>query len=137
MLDGQWPAAHSYLAALTPEARRTLLGILTSPSEVRAAAIGRLSIRDDGADLAELLIELEEKEWARQWFVIPDEPLEGAFTTLTSWSQGMRTPMWLGTGMARRSPAMRCFSGSLAPTLTRTSWSTRRAGRIPAPLSPV
>jgi hypothetical protein len=64
-----WPAADTYVAALTPEARRTLLDILTSTAEVRAAAIGRLSIRDDGADLAELLIELEEKEWARQWFV--------------------------------------------------------------------
>jgi hypothetical protein len=64
-----WPAGETYLAALSPAARRTLLGILTLPSEVRAEVIGRLSIRDDGADLAELLIELEEKEWARQWFV--------------------------------------------------------------------
>jgi hypothetical protein len=64
-----WPAAEPYLAALTPDARRTLLGILTSPSEIRATAIGRLSAREDGTDLAELLIELEEKEWARQWFV--------------------------------------------------------------------
>jgi hypothetical protein len=64
-----WPAAQTYLAALDAEARRTLLLILTSPSEVRADAIGRLHARDDGADLAELLIELEEKEWARQWFV--------------------------------------------------------------------
>jgi hypothetical protein len=65
----RWPAAEAYLAALTPNARRTLLGILTSPSEIRANAIGRLSSRDDGADLTELLIELEEKEWARQWFI--------------------------------------------------------------------
>jgi hypothetical protein len=64
-----WPAAETYLAALDADARRTLLGILTSPSEVRADAIGRLHIRDDGTDLSELLIELEEKEWARQWFV--------------------------------------------------------------------
>jgi hypothetical protein len=28
-----------------------------------------LDARDDGADLTELLIDLEEKEWARQWFV--------------------------------------------------------------------
>ena len=46
-----------------------LLGILTSPADVRAKAIGWLQARDDGIDLAELLIELEEKEWARQWFV--------------------------------------------------------------------
>jgi hypothetical protein len=36
---------------------------------IHGAAIGRLHVRDNGADLAELLIELEEKEWARQWFV--------------------------------------------------------------------
>jgi hypothetical protein len=35
-----WPAAETYLAALDADARRTLLGILTSPSEVRADAIG-------------------------------------------------------------------------------------------------
>jgi hypothetical protein len=54
-----WPAAETYLDALDADARRTLL----------AVAIGRLHARDDGADLTELLIELEEKEWARQWFV--------------------------------------------------------------------
>jgi hypothetical protein len=59
----------SVLAALDADARRTLLGILTSPAEVRADAIGRLAVRDDGEDLADLLILLEEKEWARQWFV--------------------------------------------------------------------
>jgi hypothetical protein len=32
----------------------------------RAELIGRLHLRDDGALLGELLIELEEKEWARQ-----------------------------------------------------------------------
>jgi hypothetical protein len=36
------------------------------PNEDRAAAIARLRLRDDGALLEELLIELEEKEWARQ-----------------------------------------------------------------------
>jgi hypothetical protein len=65
----EWHAAESYLAALDADARRTLLGILTSPPEVRADAIGRLSVREDGSELAELLIELEEKEWARQWFM--------------------------------------------------------------------
>jgi hypothetical protein len=64
-----WHAAETYLTALDLDSRRMLLGILTSPAEVRADAIGRLHARDDGADLAELLIELEEKEWARQWFV--------------------------------------------------------------------
>jgi hypothetical protein len=64
-----WPAAETYLAALDADSRRTLLGILTSPAEVRAKAIGRLHALADDADLTELLIELEEKEWARQWFV--------------------------------------------------------------------
>lgn len=31
--------------------------------------IGKLYQRDDGAKLADLLVELEDKEWARQWFV--------------------------------------------------------------------
>ncbi len=65
----EWHAAETFLAALDADARRALLGILTSPPEVRATAIGRLHARDDGADLTELLIELEDKEWARQWFV--------------------------------------------------------------------
>ena len=64
-----WPAAETYLAALDANARRTLLGILTSPFYIRADAIGRLHARDDGEDLAELLIELEDQEWARQWFI--------------------------------------------------------------------
>jgi hypothetical protein len=68
-IDSGWPVAAKFVDGLDSNARRTLLDILTSPAEVRAAAIGRLSVRDDGADLAELLIELEEKEWARQWFV--------------------------------------------------------------------
>jgi hypothetical protein len=63
------PAAETSLDALDADARRTLLGILTSPPEVRAEAVGRLHAHDDGADLTELLIELEEKEWARQWFI--------------------------------------------------------------------
>jgi hypothetical protein len=67
MMD--WSAAEGYLATLDADSRRTLLGILTSPAEVRAAAIGRLSVQDAGADLAELFILLEEKEWARQWFI--------------------------------------------------------------------
>ena len=65
----EWPDAEAYLAALDADTRRTLLSVLTSAGEVRAAAIGRLSVRHDGADLGELLIELEEKEWARQWFI--------------------------------------------------------------------
>lgn len=64
-----WQAAGTYLAALDAGSHRTLLGILTSPPEVRAEAIGRLHLRVDGGDLAELLIELEEKVWARQWFI--------------------------------------------------------------------
>jgi hypothetical protein len=69
MSEANWPSGDRYLAALDADARDTLLRILTSPAEVRAAAIGRLSVRDDGGDLAELFILLEEKEWARQWFV--------------------------------------------------------------------
>jgi hypothetical protein len=43
-----WPAAETYLAALTPGARRTLLGILTSPSEVHADVSGITGRHDPG-----------------------------------------------------------------------------------------
>jgi hypothetical protein len=58
-----------FLAALDDDSRRVLLGILTATDGERAATIGRVHARDDGAALGELLILLEEKEWARQWFV--------------------------------------------------------------------
>ena len=51
---------------LGPESRRELLLVLTSPSDVRADAIAQFHQRPGGEYLAELLIELEEKEWARQ-----------------------------------------------------------------------
>jgi hypothetical protein len=41
---------------------------LSSPPDVRAQAIGRLHVRDDNEDLAELIL-LEEKEWPQQWFL--------------------------------------------------------------------
>ena len=65
-----WEAAETFLAELNPAARRTLLGLLTSPPGVRSAGYARLSGRDDGQDLAELLLLLEEKEWARTWFIL-------------------------------------------------------------------
>jgi hypothetical protein len=40
---------------------RHMLGILASPENIRAEAIGRLHVREDTADLADLLIELEER----------------------------------------------------------------------------
>ena len=39
------------------------------PPETRADAIGRLEILAPGSDREELLILLEEKQWARQWFI--------------------------------------------------------------------
>lgn len=65
----EWSDAEALVAALDIDAQRILLGILTSPFYIRADAIGRLHARDDGEDLAELLIELEDQEWARQWFI--------------------------------------------------------------------
>ncbi len=64
-----WPAGEKYVEALTPTGRQVLRMLLSSAPEVRAYAIGRLQALDDGSDLGELLILLEEKEWARQWFV--------------------------------------------------------------------
>jgi hypothetical protein len=61
-----WPAVRRFAEAIGPDVRGRLLRILEASEEDRAAAIGRLHPRDDGALLEELLIELEEKEWARQ-----------------------------------------------------------------------
>jgi hypothetical protein len=42
---------------------------LTSSSEVRADVIGQLHERPDGQEMADLLIFLEEWEWARQGMI--------------------------------------------------------------------
>jgi hypothetical protein len=54
------------LDKIGPGARAALLRMLEAPDEQRAALIGRLYRQGDGKLLGELLIELEEKEWARQ-----------------------------------------------------------------------
>jgi len=66
-----WPAGETFLAALDAAGRRGLLRVLPAPGEVRADLIGKLyaEAEEGGNLLAELLIELEEKDWARQWFV--------------------------------------------------------------------
>jgi hypothetical protein len=62
-----WPALKRIADSLGPDGRAALLRVLTAPAEEdRAGFIGRLHLRDYGALLEELLIELEEKEWARQ-----------------------------------------------------------------------
>jgi hypothetical protein len=61
-----WPAMRRFTAVIGPDGRARLLRILEASDGDRAAAIGRLHLRVDGALLEELLIELEEKEWARQ-----------------------------------------------------------------------
>jgi hypothetical protein len=53
------------LDELSPEARRDLLRVLTSPDHVRADVIRQFHQRGQ-TDMVELLILLEEKEWARQ-----------------------------------------------------------------------
>jgi hypothetical protein len=47
---------------LGPAARRDLLRVLTSPSEVRAGVIRQVHERPDGQELADLLVFVE--EWA-------------------------------------------------------------------------
>jgi hypothetical protein len=63
---GPLPALRRFADAIGPDGRARLLRLLEASDEDRAAAIGRLHLRDDGALLEELLIGLEEKEWARQ-----------------------------------------------------------------------
>jgi len=60
------------LASLTRSDQRRvgyLLRVLTSPSEVRADGIRQLNERPDGQEMADLLIFLEEWEWARQGMI--------------------------------------------------------------------
>jgi len=65
-----WEDAAARLAdALGPAARRDLLRVLTSPSEVRADVIRQLHERPVGQEMADLLIFLEEWEWARQGMI--------------------------------------------------------------------
>jgi hypothetical protein len=70
-----WEDAARLADALGPAARRDLLRVLTSPSEVRADAIRQLHERPDGQEMADLLIFLEGWEWARQRMI---EELSGA-----------------------------------------------------------
>jgi hypothetical protein len=65
------------LDRIGPGPRAALLRMLEAPEEERAALIGRLYRRDDGELLGELLFELEDKEWARQ-FVIEELHRRGA-----------------------------------------------------------
>ena len=53
------------LRGLASEARRDLLRVLESPGSVRADVIRQFHERGND-DMVELLILLEEKEWARQ-----------------------------------------------------------------------
>lgn len=62
MIDG----LDRLLDKIGPGPRAALLRMLEAPEEERAALIGRLHQRAEGELLEELLIELEEKEWARQ-----------------------------------------------------------------------
>jgi len=65
----EWTAAETLLALLDGEARRLLFALLRAPSEERAAAIGYAYAHPDGATAAELLILLEERDWARHWLI--------------------------------------------------------------------
>jgi hypothetical protein len=60
-----WEDAARLADAFGPAARRDLLRVLTSPSDVRADVIRQLHERPDGQEMADLLIFLEEWEWAR------------------------------------------------------------------------
>jgi hypothetical protein len=66
---GVWEDTAGLAEALGPAARRDLLRVLTSPSDVRADMIRQLHERPDGQEMADLLIFLEEWEWARQGMI--------------------------------------------------------------------
>ena len=64
-----WEDAIRVADALGPAARRDLLRVRTSPSDVRADVIRQLHERPDGHEMADLLIFLEEWDWARQGMI--------------------------------------------------------------------
>jgi hypothetical protein len=64
-----WEDAARLANALGPAARRVLLRVLTSPSEVRADVIRQFHEKPDRQEMADLLIFLEEWEWARQGMI--------------------------------------------------------------------
>ena len=61
-----WEDVARLADALGPAARRDLLRVLTSPSEVRADVIRQLHERPDRQEMADFLNFLEEWEWVRQ-----------------------------------------------------------------------
>jgi hypothetical protein len=65
----EWPEAERLLQALGPPGRSALLRALTASDERRAELIGRLYQRRSVPEVAELLILVEEREWARQALV--------------------------------------------------------------------
>ena len=67
-----WEDAARLADVLGPAARRDLLPVLTSLSDVRADVIRQLHERPDGQEMADLLIFLEEWEWAGQGMI--EEP---------------------------------------------------------------
>jgi hypothetical protein len=66
------------LAELPLGARRDLLRVLTSPSNVRADVIRQFHGRED-EDMVELLVLLEEEEWKRQAVIESLRKLDGEF----------------------------------------------------------
>jgi hypothetical protein len=64
-----WEDAARLADALGPAARRDLLRVLISPSEVRADVIRQFHERPDEQEMADLLIFLEGWEWARQGMI--------------------------------------------------------------------
>lgn len=61
-----WPAIARLVEELGPGGRRDFIRVLTSSSPVRADVIRQFFERASGEDMAELLMLLEEWEWARQ-----------------------------------------------------------------------
>lgn len=66
------------LAAIPPRARRDLLRVLTSPSNVRADVIRQFYEREEVRDMAEVLMDLEEDEVVRAAAVEELKRLDGA-----------------------------------------------------------
>jgi hypothetical protein len=81
-----WPALRRFADAIGPDGRARLLRVLEASEEDRAAAIGRLHLRDDGELLEQLLISFAAGFQTQRSMSFPASPwsLRETFSEITS-----------------------------------------------------
>jgi hypothetical protein len=115
-----WPAAQRFVAELEPSARRDLLRVLTSSSEVRADVIRQFHELGN-ENMVELLVLLEEREWTRQAMIeeIEREAVKNAEMTMIN----ALHEAWHAAAAIEK--GQKLGSNDLGPPHPRTSWGTK------------